>query len=251
MFSVIGNFARKFSLLRRLIFASTHLPEELPRFWEQVAWFANLGLSPQSSEEVTVSSQDAQLCMDNLMELDPEVFKNDNTMFFELCQSSTDANNPLGCVLISKNSTCRVCGATLLLKKRESVRKVVVYDLESGTHIGCHYIKFYRNRTCQFRQYYDKHTTNGMNLYYDPDWMDNDFLLSTHQTAFKMHFLKSYDVELLVGQISYNQKASIYNAIHGYDRNVKKSRNFENMTTEPELEVFTAGSDTTDKRYDK
>ena len=225
-----------------------HLPEEIPQFWEQVAWFANLRLSSQPPEEGTVSSQDAQLCMENLLELDPEVFDNDKTLLSELCERSTEANNPLGCVLIPKNTKCRVCGAALLLKKRESVGKVVVYDDQRGTYIGCHYIKFCRNRNCKFRQYYGKHTSDGVELHYDPDWMDNEFFLSTQQTAFKMGLLKNYDIELLIGQISYNQKANIYNAIHGYKRNLKKSQNAENSGTEPMLEVFTAENDTRDRR---
>ena len=107
-----------------------------PGFWEQVAWFANLRLSSQSLEEGTVSSQDAQLCVENLLELDAEVFDSNKTLLSELCERSTEAkNNPLGCVLIVKNTKYRVCGAALLSKKRESVGKVVVYDDQRGTYV--------------------------------------------------------------------------------------------------------------------
>ena len=103
----------------------------------------------QSPGEGAFSSQDSQLCMENLLELDPEVFEKDRTLFSELIKRLTDASNPLGCVLIAKNTKlCKVCGATLLLKKRESVGKFVVNDHEHVKYIGGYYIKFCRNRNC-------------------------------------------------------------------------------------------------------
>lgn len=215
---------QKLSSIRRLAFAAKHLPEELPRFWEHVATFANESVSSESAKIPKITSKEAQLCVENLMELDSEVFANDETLFRELCQWSTKANNPFGCVLISKNRTCKVCREKLLLKARDSVRKIVVYDDERGTYIGCHYIKYCRSQTCKFRQYYGKHTTDGVEQYYDEDWMDNKFFLSTQQTAFTLRFLKNFDIELLIGQISYNQKANIYNAVHHYNRSLTKNR---------------------------
>lgn len=232
MFSIIGNFVHRFSRIRRLSFAAKHLPEELPRFWEQVAGFANLG---SQSLEQQITTKDAQLCVENLLELDSGFFENDIALFREMCKWSTGANNPLGCVLISKNCTCKVCGDKLLIKARDSIRKIVVYDDIHGTYMGCHYIKFCRNVSCKFRQYYGKYTTDGVELYYDQDWMDNNFFLSTQQTAFSMRLIKNFDTELLIGQISYNQKANIYNAIHGYNERLMKTRSAEKGDTEPEI----------------
>ena len=68
---------------------------------------------------------------------------------------------------------------------------------------------------------------DGIEIFYDDDWMGNKFFLSTKQTAFTTTFLKSFDVELLIGQLSYNQKANIYNAIYGYNRGLKKTSSSE------------------------
>ena len=68
---------------------------------------------------------------------------------------------------------------------------------------------------------------DGIEIFYDDDWMGNKFFLSTKQTAFTTSFLKSFDVELLIGQLSYNQKANIYNAIYGYNRGLKKTSRSE------------------------
>lgn len=237
MLSLIGHCVQKFSLIGRLCFAANRLPEELPRYWEEVASFANCGSSSQSLVEKQVTAKDAQLCVENLIELDSGVFDNDIKLFSELCQWSTLANKPLGCVLISKNTICKVFGDQLLIKSRDSIRKIVVYDDVHGTHIGCHYIKFCRTFTCKFRQYYGKHTTDGVELYYDQDWMDNDFFLSTQQTAFPLRFLKNFDSELLIGQISYNQKANIYNTIHGYNSRLMKTRSEKKGDREQEIDT--------------
>ena len=237
MFSIIGNCVQKFSLVRRLCFVANRLPEELPRYWDEVASFANRGSSSQSLVEKQITAKDAQLCVENLIELDSGVFDNDITLFRELCEWSTLANKPLGCVLISKNTTCKVCGDQLLLKARDSIRKIVVSDDVHGTYIGCHYIKFCRNSTCKFRQYYGKHTTDVVELYYDQDWMDNDFFLSTQQTAFSMRLLRNFNSELLIGQISYNQKANIYNTIHGHNGRLMKTRSAKKGDSEPEIDT--------------
>ena len=231
MFSFLAKSGFQLSSIRRLGFATTHLPEKLPRFWEHVTTFAN--------EETThkVTATDAQLWVENLMEMDPEIFRNDDSLFEELCKWSTKANNPLGCVLISNNCHCKVCGDKLLLKARDSVRKIVVYDDRHGTYIGCHYIKFCRKPSCKFRQYYGKYTPDGVEIFYDDEWMENKFFLSTQQTAFSMRFIKSFDVELLIGQLSYNQRTNIYNATHGYNRGLKKTSRSEKGREEDEPEV--------------
>ena len=55
----------------------------------------------------------------------------------------------------------------------------------------------------------------AVNLY-DPDWMENTYFVSSSETAFEMCLLTKFDVELLHGQISYKQRAEIYNHNNGY-----------------------------------
>ena len=40
--------------------------------------------------------------------------------------------------------------------------------------------------------------------------------MSSAETAFELIMLDRFDVELLLGQINYSQKAEIYNTINGY-----------------------------------
>lgn len=68
--------------------------------------------------------------------------------------------------------------------------------------------------------YYGYHTKGPSLHYFDEDWMNNKYFLSSQETAFDLQLLVRYDVQLLIGQVSYKQTAEIYNAVHGY--NVKK-----------------------------
>ena len=51
--------------------------------------------------------------------------------------------------------------------------------------------------------------------------MDLPYFLSTHITAFKMALLKHFNAELLIGQVSYNQRCDVYNYIHRYEDKCK------------------------------
>lgn len=46
--------------------------------------------------------------------------------------------------------------------------------------------------------------------------------MSTSQTAFELKLLRRFDVELLIGELSYKQKSEIYNYLNGYEDVQKK-----------------------------
>ena len=73
--------------------------------------------------------------------------------------------------------------------------------------------------------------------------MDNNFFLSTQQTAFSTRLIKNFDAELLLGQISYHQKANIYNTIHGYNGRLMKTRSAARAREVDEPEIITAEGD--------
>ena len=54
-------------------------------------------------------------------------------------------------------------------------------------------------------------------MFYDANWMTLPCFLSSQETGFEMKMLSDFDVELLIGQISYKQKSDIYNISKGYD----------------------------------
>ena len=52
---------------------------------------------------------------------------------------------------------------------------------------------------------------------YDVDW---PYFVSSRETALEMSILCKLDAEILIGQMSYKQRADIYNYIHGYEEGV-------------------------------
>ena len=58
-------------------------------------------------------------------------------------------------------------------------------------------------------------------VFHNENWGEMEYFLSTRETAFEMSVLKQFDIEILIGQLSYKQRSDIYNIKHGYD-NAKK-----------------------------
>lgn len=67
-------------------------------------------------------------------------------------------------------------------------------------------------------QHYGFHTIGeDTDVIHDEDWADLPYFVSTHKTVFDMKLLKDFCAELLIGQVSYNQRCDVYNYIHGYE----------------------------------
>ena len=76
---------------------------------------------------------------------------------------------------------------------------------------------------CSFRQYYGYSSEGNQSVvFYDAQWPQHKYFVSSSETAFELEMLKIFDAELLIGQISYNQKAEIYNYFNGYPVQPKK-----------------------------
>ena len=82
-------------------------------------------------------------------------------------------------------------------------------------------------RLTQFYGYSKEGDKSG--IQYDDEWLTYTYFLSSQETGFKLSMLQKFDVKLLIGQVSYKQKADIYNVYNGYDATKKerKKRNSE------------------------
>lgn len=151
---------RDLTILRRIIFAVTHLPRDLPQYWTIVAEFAcphDRKLQPES----------VKLAGDNLQYINKQAFATDIELQRELHRFnvSTASTYPLGIALLSKHMSCKACGGKLkICSDRPS--HVTVYTEAWGTVSGTHYHKFCQNfyRGCKFRQYYG-YSSNGTCTY--------------------------------------------------------------------------------------
>ena len=153
---------------------------------------------------------------------DPEVIAADVELYKELVMMPFKEKEHLGVILISKKDKCDECGGKLLLRK-DRPAKLTVYTDTYGTIPGNHYRKFCANSKhgCKVVQHYGYYTKGPVDIYFDKDWPTHKYFVSTQETAFELQLLQRFDTELLIGQISYKQRAEIYNATHGYE-SVKK-----------------------------
>ena len=214
------------SVLRRILFAVTQLPSDCPQFWEIAVDF---GTSQRRNRNPITPTQ-ARILFENIQELNSEAFATDQTLIQELIKHPVlSPTQPLGQVLISQKSECSICRGSLSIRM-DRPSTVTIYDDQLGTIPGTHYQKYCRRPKCRLHQYYGYYTVgdNG-ELLYDNDWSSLPYFGSTQKTAFSMTLLRNYDAQLLIGQVSYKQQATIYNYIHGYMSSQEES-NDSNLT---------------------
>lgn len=218
MLSEAAKIVHEPSVLRRLLFATSLLPEDTPKLWEIVAKFATF----RASSSVTIHPKQANLIADNINFTDEQVQATDNTLLKELVFMPVDGREHVGIIFISKKKNCVSCGGKLLIRA-DRPSHVTLYTDSCGTLPALHYRKYCANskRGCKIVQHYGYHTKGPSKLHFDENWDEIKYLMSSQETAFELQILYKFDFELLIGQVSYKQKAEIYNAIHGYE-DVKK-----------------------------
>ena len=107
--------------------------------------------------------------------------------------------------------------------------------------IGLHNHKYCQNSSkgCSYRQFYGYHSEGSQSVqFYDKDWANAMYFVSSSETAFEMSLLSKFDAELLLGQISYKQKAETYNYVSGYPVPPKKCSTLQHTQARPERYVL-------------
>lgn len=205
MLGTISKYIKDVSVLRRLLFAVSFLPTELPDFWNVVMQFATAG------SVNSLSKDQVKTLIENLHELNEEAFITDDYLKEELVNLMLP-DKPLGVVLISTNNSCLQCKSKLILRK-DRYAALVIYDNVNGSIPGSHFHKYCSNQSCSFVQYYGYYSY-GSKVYYNSNWNTMKYFISSQETAFSLQFLKEVDADIFIGQVSFQQKASIYNYIH-------------------------------------
>ena len=109
--------------------------------------------------------------------------------------------------------------AVTMLVRNERPSHLTIYTETYGTVVSSHYHKYCQKfrKGCTFKQFYGYYSEGNQSVYfYDTQWAYHTYFVSSSETAFELAVLKRFDVELLIGQMSYNQKAEIYNYCNGY-----------------------------------
>lgn len=210
MLGSLSQIIKDASTLRRMLFAAAYLPSQTPNFWGIVVEFATLGMTRRSA----VTPEQARVLMENLKTLDEKAFSTDKELLQELTHMPIPpTNKPLGIILLSPREVCILCGSKLLVRS-DKASSVVVYDDHLGTVPATHFHKCCSKRSCPCTQFYGYYTCAGSCTYYNDDYLELAYFVSTRETAFATSLLKRLDAEILIGQLSYRQKAEIYNVIH-------------------------------------
>lgn len=193
------------------MFAALFLPEEYPDYLKVCFNFSKLnGPEPPLPVEI------GRMLINNLKILDAQAFVDDLSLASEIIYLSDSKEKPLGIILIPQESVCIACGGLFYLRSDHSSR-LTVYSSQFGSIPSKHYHKYCGKKGCKLLQYYG-YTTNGDGcLHYSENWSSLPYFISSQVTAFEMKFLNMYDTELLIGELSYKQKADIYNCYHGYE----------------------------------
>ena len=111
---VVAVQIKDVAVLRRMLFATSTLPTELPNYWDTVASFGCLGCS---SDQPKKTPDSAQVAMENLKVLDANAFCTDADLSKELVMMPHGpTRQPLGIPLIPKQTKCQSCGGKLLLR---------------------------------------------------------------------------------------------------------------------------------------
>ena len=198
-------------MLRRLLFAASNLPHEVPNFWGIVVEFATAGKVQRNS----IDSDTAAALIDNVRSFDERAFESDAALVRELISwtpSMTGNSKPLGLILISPVSSCVLCGQRLTLR-RDRPSSITVYDDSLGPVLGSHFHKICTNNSCKLTQYFGYYTIGSKSIFND-NWKDLAYFVSSSLTAFSLSMLKRIDIEIIIGQLSYKQIADIFNHVH-------------------------------------
>ena len=214
MLASVGKHFSDVSVLRRILFAMVHLPDDLPHRLNIALDFAIDGKSGSSP-----TAEQLRVLTENLYELDSEAFATDKALTEAILQHPK--NKPLGIVLISENQACLLCKGKLLTRK-DRPSPVVIYHDTMGSIPGTHYHKYCSNKKCSFTQYFGYHTGSGINspheVYFDENWEALPYFVSSRESVFDMQLLRRFNSEIILGQQSFKQLSDVYNHLHIHER---------------------------------
>ena len=200
-------------MIYRGLYYFTHIPRAFPEFGNRLFAFATKGNKDAVKCDM-VNAESFLALSSNLVSLYNLTGNED--LWKEVHDASlTEGMFGFGVVLLSEKGSCRLCSKQLTAKTSRVVN-VVVYHETKGSFMGCRIPKVCSNRSCNLIQHYGYYTI-GESKYYDEDWQQNDYLLSSGKTAFDLKLLRKFEVEILLGKLSFKEKADIYNEVHGYD----------------------------------
>ena len=164
----MSQLEKNASLQRRMVFATSYLPPDIPGYWSIVASFANQVVSRDSS----VTPESAKVAMENMRVFYNEAFFSDAILTQQLiAMEYSVTKQPLGVLLVPLETKCSLCGGKLLLRAdRPSL--MTLYTDSMGTIPATHFHKFCHNyrKGCHYVQFYGYSKSGTGTLRYNSNW---------------------------------------------------------------------------------
>ena len=185
---------------------------DLPDYWKIVTNFATC-----ENDQSKLASSKVQTLIDNMQYYDRDSFLSDQNLMSLLLKERGRDGKPLVIVLISPLTKCQTCNGNLTVKA-DRPSHLILYSDNLGTVTAIHFRKACKNSrkgTCNTVQYYGYHSKEIGSITYDANWKDLVYFISSRETAFETKML---DAEILIGVMSYKQRAEIYNYVDGYEQ---------------------------------
>ena len=222
MASTTKGALQDISVVYRLCFAARSLSSDSPNYWSLVSSFAVEG-----NGNYSLSPDEARIFIENMRVLHSDIFDTEETLTRSLIKLPKNGSNQpekVGLVLVSSVQNCSNCHVRLYIRQDRAISAVIYYH-KLGTIPAIHYTKYCRKRGCTYQQHYGYHSIgDGNGVIYDSNCLSLPYFMSSRESAFDMKVLNRFDVNILIGQISYRQATDIYNYYHGYDVQGSKDR---------------------------
>ena len=123
--------------------------------------------------------------------------------------SVTLDENELGFLI--PTATCTECGLKMSLEKEF---KTVTCYTEKGTQMGRRYKS--RCRRCNITFHPTFYFKDGKRCLQLRHFLQNQWILSTEDTAFSFKLLENYEWELMITNTSFRAKCEIFNSMHDH-----------------------------------
>ena len=172
------------------------------------------GSSDSSGDSSQVDAATFVAQAQSLVQLYPQLQEPANKQFKDFHDFSISCGLPLGSVLISDRKSCRKCGKALKVEEKR-IHVVVIYHSELGTYLGSRIIK--NCRACKIYEHYGFWTDDGVK-HFDAKCLNNEFLLSSEDTAFHLSLIRQCASLLNVGAVPFSTFASSYNRRFHYSK---------------------------------
>ena len=132
------TFLRNVSVQRRMMFAASFLPPDMPLYWDVVASFANQVIA---GTQPGVTTEEVKLVIENMKILYSEGFLFDSDLTQQIiAMDYSVTNKPLGIPLVSSKTKCHECVGQLFLQ-RDRPSRTTLYTASLGFVPATHFHK--------------------------------------------------------------------------------------------------------------